>query len=324
MANSLPPQVPRELTPVSHPPYTVAPPDILWIDALRMVPKPPYRIEPLEVLVINVTETLPNQPISGQATVSPEGMVNLGFAYGSVHVAGLTLEQAQEAIRQHLSNICAQWPGYGRAVPVALMQQVRGQHLIRQDGTISLGTYGSAYVAGMTLDQIKSVLEQHLSKFLLDPQVSVDVFAYNSKVFYIIFDGGGYGQQVFRLPVTGNETVLDAISRVQGLPPVASKRLIWLARPTSACSPCNQILPVDWNAITQAGSTATNYQIFPGDRIFVQSNRLIYAGNLLNQVLNPVEQLMGVTFLGPTRCWASRPQPRRERSPPLSRSQRQR
>ena len=126
----------------------------------------------------------------------------------------------------------------------------------------------------------------------------MDVFAYNSKVYYVIFDGAGYGQQVFRLPVTGNEMVLDAISRVQGLPPVSSKRLIWLARPTSPNSCCNQILPVDWNAITQGGSTATNYQIFPGDRIFVSSNPWVLFSNRLSQVLNPFEQLMGVTFLG--------------------------
>ena len=81
-------------------------------------------------------------------------------------------------------------------------------------------------------------------------QVAVDVLAYNSKVYFVIFDGGGFGQQVFRLPATGNETVLDAVSLVQGLAPISSKRRIWLARPAPANSGCSQILPVDWNAIT--------------------------------------------------------------------------
>ena len=113
------------------------------------------------------------------------------------------------------------------------MQQIRGEHLVRPDGTITLGTYGSVYVAGMTLGQIKWVVEQHLSEYLQDPQVAVDVFAYNSKVYYVIFDGAGYGMQVFRLPITGNETVLDAVSRVNGLAAVASKRRLWLARPVT-------------------------------------------------------------------------------------------
>jgi hypothetical protein len=39
---------PRELTMTSLPPHKVAPPDILVINLVRMVPRPPYRIEPLE------------------------------------------------------------------------------------------------------------------------------------------------------------------------------------------------------------------------------------------------------------------------------------
>ena len=123
------------------------------------------------------------------------------------------------------------------------------------------------------------MVEKHLSQYLQDPQVSVDVFAYNSKVYYVIFDGAGYGVQVFRLPITGNETVLDAVSRVNGLAAVASKRRMWLARPSPANCGANQIMPIDWNAITQSASTATNYQIFPGDRIYVDSNWLIRLNN---------------------------------------------
>ena len=47
--------IPREINKVSMPPYQVAPPDILVIDAARLVPKPPYRVEPLEVLIVQVT-----------------------------------------------------------------------------------------------------------------------------------------------------------------------------------------------------------------------------------------------------------------------------
>src|SRR5262249_7112042 len=65
----------------------------------------PYRLEPLEVLQIHVADTLPNQPIQGLYTISPEGLVTLGYSYGSVRVAGLTLDQATQAIRKHLGAI---------------------------------------------------------------------------------------------------------------------------------------------------------------------------------------------------------------------------
>ena len=42
-------------------------------------------------------------------------------------------------------------------------------------------------------------------------QAEVDVIAYNSKNYYVITDGAGYGEQVYPFPVMGSETVLDAI-----------------------------------------------------------------------------------------------------------------
>lgn len=292
--------IPTELQKVSHPPYTVAPPDVLIIDAVRLIPRPPYRIEALEILLINVAGTLPNQPITGPFTVSPEGSINLGFNYGAVQVGGMTLEEAQTAVRQHLSRI-VQNPQVSLALAQFRgLQQIRGEHLVRPDGTVSLGTYGAVYVAGLTMGQVKKVIEDHLGHFLVDPRISVDVIAYNSKAYYVIYDGGGFGQQVFRLPVTGNETVLDAIATLQGLSPVSSTHHIWLARPSPVHLGCNQLLPVDWCAITAGGSTATNYQIFPGDRVYVKADTLITIDNWLSKIISPIERLFGITLLGST------------------------
>src|SRR5262249_54717859 len=118
-------------------------------------------------------------------------------------------------------------------------------------------------------------------------ELTLDVAAYNSKFYYVITDGAGYGEQVVRFPYTGNETVLDAVSQIQGLPAVASKKKVWAARAT----PDHQhpyILPVDWRGIAQRGSAGTNYQLFPGDRVYVDSNPLIRADSRLGQFLAPI------------------------------------
>jgi polysaccharide export outer membrane protein len=290
---------PHEKEMTTHPAYVIEPPDILFIDAIRVVPKPPYRIEPLDVLLIQVAETLPGQPINGPYSVGPDGTVNLGFSYGTVRIAGLTLEQAAAVIRNQLAQKIRE-----PQVAVALaqfrgVQQTRGEHLVGQDGTITLGTYGCVNVAGLTLCQAKAVIERHLSKWLLNPEISLSVAAYNSKVYYIIVDGGGFGQQVFRFPITGNDTVLDALSLINGLPPIASKKKIWLARPAPCeCKGCYQILPINWEAIVMAGDTCTNYQLFPGDRIYIKANALLAFNNYLGQVLAPIEQIFGAVLLG--------------------------
>ena len=131
-----------------------------------------------------------------------------------------------------------------------------------------MGTYGTVYVAGLTIAEAKTAVEAQLSNYLEQPRVSVDVFAYNSKVYYVITEGAGLGDTVVRVPITGNETVLDALAQVNGLSRLSSKN-IWIARPTPGDVSCDQILPVSWTEITKGAATATNYQVMPGDRIFI-------------------------------------------------------
>jgi polysaccharide export outer membrane protein len=180
--------------------------------------------------------------------IEPSGMLNLGPGYGKVKVGGLSLEEATAAVTKQLARILT-----NPQVSVTLNesggeQQIIGQHLIAPDGTINLGTYGQVYVAGLTIQEARQAIEKHLTDYLESPQVAVDMFAYNSKVYYVITQGAGFGDNIQRFPVTGNETVLDAISQVQGLSRLSSKN-IWIARPSP--SGCDQILPVRWDEIVK-------------------------------------------------------------------------
>lgn len=176
-------------------------------------------------------------------------------------------------------------------------QPISGEHLVRMDGTISLGLYGAIRVAGLTVDDAREAIERHLSQYIKEPKVNVDVYAYNSKFYYIIADGAGFGQQVIRLNFTGNDTVLSAISQISGLPSVASKKRIWIARPDPQNEKCGLVLPINWVAIAQCGETATNYQLFPGDRIYIQSDRLLALDGVLSKVITPIERVLGVSLL---------------------------
>jgi len=277
----------------------IEPPDTLIIDATRLIPKPPYRIEPLDVLGIRVEGTLPEQPIDGLYAVEPEGTVTLGFNYGKAAVVGLTTEEARTAIEKTLGRSLK--PGFTVNVTIAetrAMQQIRGPHLVRIDGTIGLGTYGSVYVDNMTIPEAKLAIERHLSQFLLNPEISLDVSGFNSKVYYVITDGGGFGEQVYRLPMTGKTTVLDAIGFINGLPPVASKGHVWVARPAPDSTCGEQTLPVDWVGLTQRGETRTNYQLLPGDRVYVKAAPFVTLDSYLARFFSPIERTFGVLLLG--------------------------
>jgi polysaccharide biosynthesis/export protein len=143
--------------------------------------------------------------------------------------------------------------------------------------------------------QAKTAIEVYLSQFLDNPEISLSVFAYNSKVYYIVTQGAGMGDQVFKFPITGNETVLDAIAQINGLNFNTSKR-IWIARPTD--EPGNvQMLPVQWDAITSQACATSNYQILPGDRVFVAEDKLVAFDTGLAKLTAPFERIMGFSML---------------------------
>jgi polysaccharide export outer membrane protein len=164
-------------------------------------------------------------------------------------------------------------------------------------------------VAGYTLGQAAQAIRESIARqsasigVALKPEslvVVLDVSQYNSKRYYVITDGGGAGEQIYPFPITGSETVLDAVANINGLPPVASKRNIWVARRCPVPGHPEQILPVDWVGITQHGVAVTNYQVMPGDRIYVKAQRLVTIDTALARIISPFERIFGVTLLGTT------------------------
>lgn len=289
------PEVPSERQKQLLPEYVIESPDLLQIDLLYAIPLPPYKIQPLDVLQLIAPGALEDDPIGGLFPVEPDGTIPLSQKLGRIRVAGLTLPEAQAAIEKRLEGL------KNPRVTVALaegrsVQLVRGQHLVRPDGAVSLGSYGSVVVAGRTPTEAKALIEAHLRQFLQSPEVIVNVVGYNSKVYYVIFDLGA-GQQMVRLPVTGNDTVLDAMSQVNGLTAVSNPRRVWVARSAGHGEPDN-ILPVDWHAMTCRGRGETNYQLLPGDRIFVKAYPMVKADVVLGRVFAPFERVFGFTLLG--------------------------
>lgn len=290
-------EIPRELNKAILPPYTIEPPDILMIEGLSAVPKSPYALKTLDVLAIQVQGTLPDTPIDGSYQIEPGGIINLGFPYGSLEVAGMTSQEVETALSKHLEEYLKEPQVTVSIADLAARQQVIGEHLVGPDGTVTLGTYGSVQVVGMTIAEAKQAIEEHLAEYLDGPEVSVDVFAYNSKVFYVVTQGAGMGDRVYRFPITGNETVLDAIAQVNGLEQISSKK-IWIARAGRNSRGRHQILLVDWEGITQYGEIDTNYQILPSDRVYIAEDKLIAFDTGLGKLIAPLERITGFTLLG--------------------------
>src|SRR6202041_1510875 len=119
-------------------------------------------------------------------------------------------------------------------------------------------------------------------------RVFVDVSSFNSKIYYVQGDVGVPG----KLPITGNETVLDAINYAGGLIPTASPQNIRLVRPAPPGACCEQVLPVNLSAIISGGDPTTNYQIMPGDRLVVYRDPIVRTTIFIDRLAAPFQTVL--------------------------------
>ncbi len=194
-----------------------------------------YVVEPPDLLIVEVLDALPGRPISGERLVRPDGKISLGF-YGDVFVAGLTIPEIKEKIVRHLQK--------------HLEDEVLGL-VIRDEKT------GQVVIDPRTKEPILS-----------DPKdsdrVFVDVTAYNSKSYYV------QGEVLVpgKLPVTGKDTILDAINYAGGMSTQADHNGVVLYRQASKGGQLES-LHIDIDQITMGDDLSTNYQLLPGDRLVV-------------------------------------------------------
>lgn len=228
----------------------------------KKVSMPDYVIEPPDLVLVEVLEALPGRPISGERLVRPDGKISLGF-YGEVYIAGLTINEAKEKVIYHLRKYLSD-EGLG------LWEMEEGAEGISQ--------------AKLDKDG-KPIL---IKDFKDCDRVFLDVTAYNSKNYYVLGDVAAPG----RLPVTGNETVLDAIEFAGGLLPTAAPQNIRLVRPAPPGACCEQVLPVNLSAIMSGGDSTTNYQLMPGDRVVVYRDPIVRTTIFIDRLAAPFQTVL--------------------------------
>lgn len=148
----------------------------------------------------------------------------------------------------------------------AKAKAVRGEYLVRPDGTIGLGTYGPVMVDGLTLDDTRAAIARHLAPHAAKKgvlQVRASVTSINSKFYYVIANTED-GEHVYKYPAVGGDTVVSAVLKVAGLAATATKGRVWVARASG-----KNVEVVDWRSITQEGRSATNVLLETGDRVYV-------------------------------------------------------
>jgi polysaccharide export outer membrane protein len=210
---------------------------------LAMTVQRPHRIEAGDVMVIEPNDFNSSIRLPGDQTVLADGTIELG-TYGTLSVAGMTVPEVQQNVQSLISAREA----------MILNRNTAGAGIMQASARPGgPQTYGHVVPISST-----------------DNSVSVRLVRQESTVFYVLGEVNAPGSY----PLVGNETVLDAIIAAGGVTTLANEHKIILSRP-SASGKGQEILPVCYQSIVQLGATSANYQIYPGDRIYVPSLSLM-------------------------------------------------
>ncbi len=134
-----------------------------------------------------------------------------------------------------------------------------GTHVIRPDGKITLPLIGEVTAAGLTPAALQKELTASFSKFINNPQVTVQVQAVRSKRYYVtgeVFRPGAY-------PLVVPTTVFDAITLAGGFREFANKKNITIARGKDR-------LKFNYKQVMSGKNLTQNILLQDGDTIIVQ------------------------------------------------------
>lgn len=161
--------------------------------------------------------------------------------------------------------------------------EISGTYSVNLEGKIQMDMVGDIIVNGLSKKELEEKIARIISGYVDNPDISVTILEYRSKVYYVIGEVGSPGKYYMRsesIPI--REAVVEA-----GLPTL-----------TAAMRKCRLITPakdgmattenVDLYSVLYGGDLDKNPEMHPGDFLYVPSTVMAKAIRVIAPVAGPV------------------------------------
>lgn len=159
-------------------------------------------------------------------------------------------------------------PGDALGINIWKEPALSGNVKVRPDGYVTLPLINELQVTGMTTAQLRKVLESKYREFTVDPFITISIQGIASAEVFLVGQVGKAGAY----PLTGNETILQLLTRAGGLGVFADRSSIRIVRRES--DKITEFV-VDYDAIIK-GDLRQDILLRPGDRIIVPEATLFF------------------------------------------------
>lgn len=162
--------------------------------------------------------------------------------------------------------------------------EVSGKYILNMEGKIQYEFVGDVILSGMTKEQAGELITKTLSTYIVNPQVTVKISEYNSKIVYVVGEVAHPGRIIMRGDtITVREALLEA-----GLPLLTANTTHSTMFTPTAGKVKRRI--VDVYALLFKGDLRQNYIMKPGDTLYVPPTFWAKATRVISPVAQPIGQ----------------------------------
>ena len=152
--------------------------------------------------------------------------------------------------------------------------------VVRPDGNVSFPLVGEIHAEGMTVSQFTDVLQQGLSRYIVDPDVSVNISKLGRVRVYVF----GEVRKPGAVELDKGHTVIDAIGAAQGFTRDTAKKKIFLIHQDQPKS----LIPINLNNMLKTGDMSQNVTLREGDILYLTKNPRIDFARDIAPILSSV------------------------------------
>lgn len=186
-------------------------------------------------------------------------------------------------------------PGDEIEVNVYRNPDLTSKYLIPPDGLISFPLLGEIKAAGIGVTELRKTITSGLSKFLVEPYVSIGVSAIRSQKLYVLGEVEKPGVFQINSPID----IIEAVSMAGGLTVNAKLNSLLLIR-GGLDSP--QLKTVNLKKILEQGDLSENITLIGGDIVYVSATYIASADRFfahLRNIISPIVLLESGIIMGP-------------------------
>jgi polysaccharide biosynthesis/export protein len=144
---------------------------------------------------------------------------------------------------------------------------------VRPDGNVSFPLVGEIHAEGMTVSEFTNVLTYGLSRYIVDPDVAVNITKLGRVRVYVF----GEVKKPGAVELEKSHTVIDAIGAAEGFTRDTAKKKIYLIHQDEPQS----LIKVNLNNMLRTGDMSENYVMREGDLLYMtRNNRIDFARDI--------------------------------------------